>query len=51
MENFEILKSKLQTSKSNLSKSITKCDEEFVKFGKSKDGGPRKGKSVVQTML
>ena len=42
MENFEILKNKLRTSKSNLSKSITKCGEEFVKFGKSKDGGPRK---------
>ena len=36
MEKFEILKNKLRTAKSNLSKSQTKCDEEFVKFGKSK---------------
>ena len=42
MENFEILKNKLKTSKSNLSKSITKCGEEFIKFEKSKNGGPQK---------
>ena len=42
MENFEILKNKLKTSKSNLSKSITKCGEEFIKFEKSKNGGPKK---------
>ena len=41
MEKFEILKNKLRTAKSNLSKSQTKCGEEFEKFRKSKDG-PRK---------
>ena len=42
MENYQILKNKLKTSKSNLSKSITNCGEEFIKFEKSKNGGPRK---------
>ena len=42
MENYQILKNKLKTSKSNLSKSINICGEEFIKFEKSKNGGPKK---------
>ena len=35
------MKNKLKTAKSNLSKSQTRCTEEFEKFKKSKDA-PRK---------
>ena len=42
MENYQKLKNKLKTSKSNLTKSINICSEEFLKFEKSRNGGHKK---------
>ena len=42
MENYQKLKNKLKTSKSNLTKSINICSEEFSKFEKSRNGGHKK---------
>ena len=42
MENYQKLKNKLKTNKSTLTKSINNCGDEFIKFEKSRNGGPRK---------
>ena len=42
MENYQKLKNKLKTSKSNLTKSINNCGDEFINFEKSRNGGPKK---------
>ena len=42
MENYPKWKNKLKTSKSNLTKSINICEDEFIKFEKSRNGGHKR---------